>query len=345
MIELDGRMGEGGGQILRSSLTLSAVTGQAFRLHHLRANRKRPGLLHQHLTAVLAARDICAATTTGVELGARELTFTPGPLTAGIYHLDVGTAGSTTLVLQTVLPALGLAGGPSRVTVVGGTHNAMAPPFEFLYRVYGPAMARLGQTLDLRLERHGFYPRGGGRLVARCEPMVPSTPWVLTERGPLLAWQATALVADLPLSIANREVTRIRSALTLPGGTATAMELQHVRGPANVVLVELRFADTAEVVTVYGERGVPAERVAELAVEEALRFLAAEVPVGEHLADQLLVPLALGRGGRFLTLTPSRHFTTNIEVVQRFLPGVRIAVDEAGAGRVMVTVEAGDEKA
>ncbi|NJM53252.1 MAG: RNA 3'-phosphate cyclase, partial [Blastocatellia bacterium] len=192
MIHIDGSEGEGGGQILRSSLSLAICTQQSFRISNIRAKRAKPGLLRQHLTAVKAATEICRATVKGAEMGSRELSFRPGPLRAGSYTFAIGSAGSTSLVLQTVLPPLLTATGPSTVQVTGGTHNKASPPFEFLQRVFVPLLARIGAKVQIELRSHGFYPRGGGRIVAHIEPFQARNALHLHERGALLRGYAEA---------------------------------------------------------------------------------------------------------------------------------------------------------
>jgi RNA 3'-terminal phosphate cyclase (ATP) len=203
MLEIDGARGEGGGQILRSSLALSLVTGTPFRIVNIRAGRKRPGLMRQHLTAVQAAVEVGQARVRGAEVGSRDLTFEPKAIRAGDYHFSVGTAGSATLVLQTVFPALALAKGPSTVTVEGGTHNPMAPPFDFLARAFLPLIERMGPRCQAVLERPGFYPAGGGRFRVSVEPAPAFARLDLRERGEIRGRRATAVVALLARSIAD----------------------------------------------------------------------------------------------------------------------------------------------
>jgi RNA 3'-terminal phosphate cyclase len=205
MIVLDGSQGEGGGQILRSALALSLCTGAPFRIDNIRAGRPRPGLMRQHLTAVQAATQVGNAETTGAAVGSRSLTFRPGKLRAGDYTFSVGTAGSATLVLQTVLPALVTADGPSRLVIEGGTHNPASPPFDFLDRTFLPLLARMGPRVCAKLERPGFYPAGGGRISVSIEP-APLIPLVLERRGEIRACRARAIVANLPRLIAEREL-------------------------------------------------------------------------------------------------------------------------------------------
>lgn len=338
-IEIDGSRGEGGGQILRSALALSLVTGTPFRVVNVRAGRRRPGLMRQHLTAVLAAAQVGSARVTGAEIGSRELTFAPGPARAGDYRFSVGTAGSATLVLQTVFPALALARGRSTVTVEGGTHNPLAPPFDFLARAWLPLVARMGPRAVATLERPGFYPAGGGRLRVEVEPAPAFGRLELLERGALRGRRATAVVALLARTIAERELRALRARL---GWDEALGSIEHVRdavGPGNVVTVELESEHVTEVFTGFGEKGVSAERVGEAVAAEVRQYLAAEVPVGPHLADQLLLPMALGGGGTFRTVAPTSHTRTHAELLRTFL-GAEIAIVPDGERSFRVTVPA-----
>jgi RNA 3'-terminal phosphate cyclase (ATP) len=337
MLTLDGSQGEGGGQILRTALALSMVTSTPFRIERIRARRERPGLRRQHLTAVGAAAEVCKAEVEGAVLGSGELTFRPGAVVPGSYAFAIGTAGSTTLVLETVLPALLTAPGPSRLTLEGGTHNPLAPPFDFLEKTFLPLCCRMGPRIEARLERPGFYPAGGGRFTVAVEPAPRLEPLSLVVRGPILSRRARAVVANLPLSIALRELKVLARRLSLERAEMAAEETRGSHGPGNFVTLELVSAAVTEVVTGFGERGVRAETVAERVVEEASEYLAAEVPVGRHLADQLLLPLALAGGGVFQTLSPTLHTLTNLEVIRRFL-GVEIAVIQTSARGWSVTV-------
>src|SRR5215210_615466 len=209
MLELDGSQGEGGGQILRSSLALSMVTGTAVRIRNVRARRSKPGLMRQHLVAVQAAARIGGAQVTGAEIGSSMLTFIPGEVKPGEHVLSVGSAGSTTLVLQTVLPALLCAAEPSLLVLEGGTHNPLAPPFEFLDRAYLPLLNRMGPRVQAELERPGFYPAGGGRIVVSIEPAARLSGFELLERGEVRQRTATAIVSRLPRHIAERELQEV----------------------------------------------------------------------------------------------------------------------------------------
>lgn len=320
MITIDGSFGEGGGQILRSSLALSLATGKAFRIEKIRAGRKNPGLLRQHLTAVKAASEIGQAEVKGDAIGSTQLTFTPGTIKAGEYAFAVGTAGSATLVLQTVLPALLVGDGQTTtLTLEGGTHNPFAPPFDFLVKAFLPIVNRMGAGVTASIERHGFYPAGGGKFVVSINPTSQLRPLELTERGAVTHKAARAIVAHLPFDIAERELSLIGRKLDLPGEALHGETIKTSPGPGNAVTVELTSQHITEVFTGFGERGVSAEAVANAVVKEAREYIAADVVAGEYLADQLLLPFALAGGGSFTTLPLSKHSTTNMDVIQKFL--------------------------
>ncbi|HYI09790.1 MAG TPA: RNA 3'-terminal phosphate cyclase [Thermoanaerobaculia bacterium] len=319
MIEIDGSFGEGGGQILRTSLALSLITGEPFRITHIRAARKTPGLLRQHLTSVAAAAAVGEAQVDGAEPGSQELTFVPRTLRGGKYAFAIGTAGSTTLVLQTILVPLLIAPEPSIIELEGGTHNPAAPSFDFLTRSFLPLLGRMGAKVEATLERPGFYPAGGGRLVVSIEPARKLGALELVERGAIVGRRARAVVANLPYDIARREIAVVEQKTGWPPESLQAHTLTGSLGPGNVVTIELECEHVTEVVTGFGQRGVRAEDVAGRAVDELRRYLASNAAVGEHLADQLLLPMAAGAGGEFTTIKPSTHTTTNIETIRRFI--------------------------
>lgn len=342
MIRIDGSQGEGGGQIVRSSLALAAVTGQSVTLDRVRARRSKPGLMRQHLTAVQAAMQVCAAQVQGAELGSQQLVFRPGAVRGGEYAFRIGTAGSTTLVLQTILPALMTAEGSSTVALEGGTHNPLAPPYEFLARAYLPLLARLGPRVAATLHRPGFFPAGQGRITATIGPSAALGRLDLCERGALIGRRVRALVARLPRHVAKRECQTIAAATGWDESCFEIDEIADAPGPGNAVSIELQFEHVTEVFTGFGQRGVPAERVAQQTLDRVQHYVDAEVPVGEYLADQLLLPLGIGAhlgtgGGVFRTLPLSSHSRTHIQVLERFL-NVRIEVEETGRG-VLVRVE------
>jgi RNA 3'-terminal phosphate cyclase (ATP) len=337
MLTIDGSIGEGGGQVLRSSLALSLVTGTPFRIVNIRRRRSRPGLRRQHLTAVRAAAEVGAATVTEVQIGSQELTFAPRSTTGGDYTFSIGTAGSTTLVLQTLLPALMLAPEASTVILEGGTHNPQSPTFEFLERAYLPLVQRMGPRVRANLERPGFYPAGGGRMVVSIEPTSALRPFDLLVRGPVREHRVTARVAHLPRHIAEREVDTLLRKMRWDRSCFAIEELIDVDGPGNVIIAELIAEHVTEVFAGFGQKGVPAEAVARRLGNEVKEYLRANVPVGRHLGDQLVLLHAVAEGGAFRTLSPSTHLTTQLEVIRAFL-GVEVGLTEEHAGAWLVEV-------
>jgi RNA 3'-terminal phosphate cyclase (ATP) len=340
MLTIDGSQGEGGGQILRSALALSLVSGTPFRIERIRAGRARPGLMRQHLTALQAAAAVGEAEVDGAAIGAQAVVFRPKRVRAGAYRFAVGTAGSAALVLQTILLPLVVAGADSTLTLEGGTHNPHAPPFDFLAAAFLPLLRRMGAGVEARLERAGFYPAGGGRMRVDVAPRTGLRPLTLLERGALHQRRARAMLSRLPRQIGDRELAVVRARLGWADDELEVVVLgEDMAGPGNVLLLELQSEHVTEVFTGFGEVGVRAEAVAERAVAEARRYLAADVPVGPYLADQLLLPVALAGSGAYRTLPPTRHTTTNVEVIRRFLD-VRIDVVRASDTAAEITVRA-----
>ena len=331
LLILDGRQGEGGGQILRTALSLSMCLGRPLRIQHVRANRRPPGLRPQHRMAVLASAEICGAEVSGADLGSTDLFFRPGRARPGDYRFDLGTAGSTTLVAQTLLPALATAGASSNLALIGGTHNPLAPSFDFFQLAFLPILDRMGLHVDARLDRYGFYPAGGGRVRLSVTPVAQLAPIDLGDRGRVLERRAEAVVSRLPRHIAERELEVARRELGL-GTEAMGVREVAAQGPGNVLTLVLRSERITEVFVGIGQKGVPAEEVAARAVREADAYLRAGVPVGPHLTDQLLVPLALAGAGSFVTLEPTLHARTNLEVIRRFLD-LDTAVEPLGGER------------
>lgn len=328
MLVIDGSQGEGGGQILRTSLALAVIQGRSVKIEHIRAKRDKSGLRRQHLMAVRAAAAISGGKLTGDEIGSRELEFHPQAAQPGEYRFDIGSAGSTTLVLQTVLPPLMLAGAPSTIDLIGGTHNPFAPPVDFLQQAFLPLLNRMGGRVALTLERPGFYPAGGGRLHVEIGAAGRLEPVRLLDRGEIRRRRCLATVSNLPEHIGRRELATVAAALGWPEDCLELRRYESGYGPGNVLTLEIESEHVSEVFTGFGRRGVPAEKVAHEAAAEAKRYLDSGVPVGEHLADQLLLPLALAGGGQFVTLPPSLHLTTNIEIIRQFLD-VPIQVEQA----------------
>jgi RNA 3'-terminal phosphate cyclase (ATP) len=330
MLDIDGSFGEGGGQILRSSLTLALLTGQAFRLRNVRARRSRPGLQPQHLTAVRAAAEVGRAQTRGASVGSGTLDFEPATAQAGNYRFAIGTAGATTLVLHAVYLPLALQDGPSNLILEGGTHNDHAPCYDFLATTWQSYLARIGLPLTLHLDRPGFYPRGGGRFTANIPGGSKLRGLALTDRPPITrAIGFSAVSGGLPESIARRQADRAKERLEAAGLDADIGLETWRGGPGTVVGLTL---DEAPVPTLFfglGARGKRAEAVADEAVAQVLDYVATNAPVDEHSADQLILPLAFAAGAsEYRVGRVTKHLLTNVEVVRKFISR-RIDVDGA----------------
>ncbi len=340
-IEVDGTMGEGGGQVLRSALSLSMLTGRPFRLSRIRANRDRPGLRFQHLTAVQAAARVSGADVTGDRVGSQMIEFTPGPVRPGDYLFDIGTAGATSLVLQTLLLPLALAQGTSRITIRGGTHVPWSPCFHYLDMHWRPLLARIGIPFELALTMAGFYPQGGGELQAWIPGGARPTPLKLTERGPLHAVRGLSTFANLPREIAERQrnqtLRRLRVLLPHIEPELQVEQLPAVsRGTVLLLLAECQAGRAC--CFALGARGKRAERVADEAVDALAAFLRSNGAVDPWLADQLLLPLAMAEGSSLLrTSEVTLHLLTNAEVIRRFLL-VEIGVDGPQGGPATIHV-------
>ncbi|MBF0101840.1 MAG: RNA 3'-terminal phosphate cyclase [Desulfobacterales bacterium] len=337
MIIIDGSYGEGGGQILRTSLALSLVTGKPFCIKNIRAGRKKPGLMRQHLTAANAAAEIGQAEIRGNQMGSLELSFVPSKVLAGCYHFSIGTAGSCTLVLQTVLPALLLLNEPSSLVLEGGTHNMYAPPFDFLCHAFLPVLNQMGTDIQAILERPGFYPAGGGKMSVFIQPAKELKRIYLRDRGKLLSKKAYSIVSKLPISIAHRELKVVQEKLGWEQNALEATEIADAIGQGNILTIQLKYQCITEIFTGFGERGVSAEQVANKTVHRVKEYLSVNVPVGKYLADQLMIPMALSGGGEYLTLSPTLHTTTNAEVIKKFLD-IDITIDPAGENAFRVTL-------
>ncbi len=324
MIEIDGSFGEGGGQIVRSSLALSAVTQTPVRISNIRAGRSRPGLLRQHLTCLKAAAEITDAKVTGDALKSSVVTFDPGEIKSGDYQFAISSAGSTSLVAQTVLPALMSPTGDSTVSITGGTHNAWAPPFDFLGNTFLPQLEKMGPKVSADLLRYGFHPAGGGKIQLKIQPSEQLRGLNLVTRSDLTGKRVTAVVSQIGKSVAKRECETIRRKSGWDAEDFEIIEVPDSLGPGNVVMITLQSPEVTEVVTGYGKQGVRAEHIARGVLKEARAYIGASVPVGEYLADQLLLPMGLaaaqGQSSRFRTAALSLHTTTHISLLERFLP-------------------------
>lgn len=340
ILEVDGAMGEGGGQVLRSALSLSVATGRSIRIENIRAGRAKPGLMRQHLTSARAAARICGARIEGDAIGSQNLVFQPGSIQAGAYEFAVGSAGSCLLVLQTILPPLLLADGPSELVLEGGTHNPAAPPFELIERAWLPRLQQMGATIAARIERRGFMPAGGGRVVLEITPGPPRSFQALVSGEPVRR-TAEAVFANLAADIAQRELALVGERLGLAGEDKKMREVK-ADGAGNAVVITIKDTTGTEVIASFGSRGVSAERVADIAAKQAMEFLSCRAAIGKHLADQLLVPMALLDGGRFTTLKPGRHTITNADVIRLFRPdSVTLEADADDANLYTITVADG----
>lgn len=339
LLIIDGSRGEGGGQILRTSLALSLCLNKPFRIVNIRRKRARPGLMPQHLAAVQAAAEVGHAWMQGADIGSQELSFAPEGIEAGAYRFVIGTAGSTSLVLQTVLPALLQAEKSSQLELIGGTHNPLAPPFEFIQQTFLPLLNRIGPSLKIELARPGFYPAGGGIVHVAIDPADRLRPLNLLERGNRVAMRVCVLLSRLPDHIAQRELQVLARALDIPATQHTINRVSHAKGPGNTVTVSVISKSITEVFTGFGERGLPAETVAQRLADQVQRYLQAGVVVSEHLADQLLLPMALAGSGSMLTLPLSLHTQTNIEILQQFMQ-LDVKAQEQAPGRWIITLKA-----
>ena len=326
---IDGSRGEGGGQILRTSLALSCITGRPLRIENIRAARRNPGLAKQHLICVRAAREISSARCQGDSLGSKVLDFQPGPVRSGDYRFDIASAGSTSLVIQTVLPALFLAHKPSSVTVTGGTHNPWAPPFDFLSETFLPAISTGGFRGSCKLMKHGFYPAGGGKMTFSVEPRQEATQAIKLCR-PEKGFQIHARIytARLPAQIArHQEKLLLESALDI--ADVEHIEAKDSDGPGNCVMIRLRGVERTTAFTTFGQRGKPSEKVVAEVVCLTEDFLASAAAADRFLADQLLIYMAILKSGAFTTSELSKHLLTNIEVIKKFVP-VEFSTEKQG---------------
>jgi RNA 3'-terminal phosphate cyclase (ATP) len=344
VIEIDGSIGEGGGQVLRSALTLSLLTGQAFSMTRVRASRPRPGLFPQHLAAVQAAAQISAADVSGDRIGSRELGFAPGPVQPGRYHFDIGTAGATSLVLQTLLLPLALAKTTSSLSISGGTHVPWSPCFHYLDWHWRPLLARLGIAFRLELPMAGFYPQGGGELLAEIAGGARPLSLDLRERGGLRRLRGLSAVANLPMEIAERQrsqaLRRLGRRITEPD-VRIDIEPLPARSPGTLLLLLAEFEHSQACCFALGARGKRAERVADEAVDDLFAFLDGDGAVDRWMADQLLLPLALAaQASVFRTAQVSSHLLTNAAVIGAFLP-VRIVVEGAPGEAALVHIQPG----
>lgn len=338
MVELDGSLGEGGGQILRSALALSLVTGKPLTIRNIRARRRKPGLMPQHVKAVEAAASVGTARVEGAHLHSQFLTFQPAKICSGEFFFDVGTAGSVPLVLQTIFLPLSFASTPSSITLIGGTHIPWSPCFHYLDLHWLSYMRQIGFDAQLKLELAGFYPKGKGRIRADVRPVKKLSPLVITERGILKTIRGISAVANLEQSVAERQR---QQALKRLGSLCDDIEIDVVHMPSlfrnTMLLLVAKFEKSQACFYGLGAIGKRAERVADEAVDQLRKFLATDGAIDHYLADQLILPLSFVP--EVSELRPDRvtqHLITNAEVIKMFLP---VKVEISGTTELCGTVE------
>ncbi len=320
MIEVDGSIGEGGGQVLRTSLTMSVMVGDEFRIYNIRTGRKNPGLRPQHFKAVEAATTICNGIVSGAELGSQELVFKPGDLKPGNYSFAIGTAGSVSLVLQTIFVPLSHSTRSSRIKITGGTHVPWSPSYHYLDYQWLPYLRRLGYEADLNLLKAGFYPKGGGQISVEIKPATAFLPIENKERGKLIHIRGLSGVANLPRKIAERQRNQVIKRL----GNKYPLNDLHIGilpsyGKGTILLLLAEFEFSQACFFSLGAIGKPAEKVADEAIDELEDFIATNGVVDGYLADQILIPLVFAKGESiFKTSKITKHLQTNVEVIRHF---------------------------
>lgn len=332
MLEIDGSYGEGGGQILRTSLSLACTLQQPIRIVNIRKNRKRPGLMPQHLTCVNALKKICDANVQGNEKGSVQLRFDPGKALPGDYFFDIGTAGSTSLLLQAILLPLLFAEGNCRITLRGGTHVPYSPTYHYMQDVFIPMIRTLGVDVTVEIERSGFYPKGGGQIVCRTAPARRIRGMVLTKRGEVKGVSGISAVAGLPLSIAERQKKACLQMLTADGinGDIETVSLSAL-GRGTFIFIKADGDVCQAGFQSIGERGRRAEEVGSEAARGFLDYFRTSACLDRHLADQIVMYLAMAQGrSLFTTSHITEHLLTNLRVIGRFLKNTYTISGEPG---------------
>ncbi len=334
---IDGSLGEGGGQILRSSLTLSMCTGTPVRIENIRAGRRKTGLLRQHLACVRASQRISNAKVIGDELGSTVVEFYPQEIQADSYDFAIGSAGSTSLLFQTVLPALLMAETESKATFSGGTHNDLAPSFDFIKHCFIPALKSINIRVTADIEAYGFMPHGGGKWTATIQPINGMGMLDMSSIGKIQKREAIVTQSGVSRSVAERELARIKKKLQWADDELYINQVESI-SPGNIVSLRVSDGNICEVIDIVGSKKLSAERVAGRAVMNMKRYLNSGAAIGEYLCDQLLLPLALGNGGRFTTIEPSLHSKTNIDVIKQFID-CSIEINEIDEDLFEVTIK------
>lgn len=335
MLNINGE--DGGGQILRSALTLSMITGQGFRMVNIRGRRSKPGLMRQHLTCVKAAVEISGGAVSGAEMHSRELVFKPGRVTAGEYVFRIGSAGSTTLLFQTVLGALFFADGVSSVEIHGGTHNPMAPSADFIERAFLPQLRSMGAVVSLECVRYGFAPAGGGCIRAEIHPLDRLEGISILERGELVSQEVECVIGNVRDAVAEKEVEMVKGSLGWPEESFSIVKCDDVDGSGNALFIEEVYENMVIHITGLGAMNKSAGRVAGEAVKGYETFIQSKWTVCPRLADQLLLPMALAGSGELTCQSVTNHIRTNMKLIEQFLDQ-RFELDERESGRVVISV-------
>jgi RNA 3'-terminal phosphate cyclase (ATP) len=338
LIHIDGSYGEGGGQIIRTAVALSAVTGTEVTISNIRTNRPEPGLKAQHLTAIRTAGDMTCARISGLKPGSTEITFSPGDISGGQFNIDIGTAGSITLLLQCLVPVASAGKETVSLDITGGTDVAWSPPVDYLTHVLLPVLAAMGLKCGIELHRRGYYPRGGGRVTAVIHPSTLRAVDLekemdkgkgsdnKKEKEPAVA--GISHCSNLPPHVAQRQADAAASALERAGyGSSIETSLASFPSTGSGITLWCGHAGGSAL----GRRGLPAEKVGKAAAREIITELDSKAAVDVHLADQLIPYLGLAGGGSFTVREVSGHTRTNIWVVEQFL-GVEFGVMELDDG-------------
>ncbi len=341
MIRIDGSYGEGGGQIIRTAVALSAVTGSEVTISNIRSNRPKPGLKAQHMSAIRTAADMTCARISGLKSGSTELTFSPGDISGGHYNIDIGTAGSITLLLQCLIPVASAAQESVSLDITGGTDVAWSPPIDYMAHVLLPVLASMGLKCNIRLQRRGYYPRGGGRVTAIIHPSAlraveldkeketdtKKEDEMEKERGkekePCTV-SGISHSSNLPPHVMQRQADAATAALE-KAGYSSSIDTWAANSTSTGSGITLWCGYTGG--SALGKRGLPAEKVGRMAAREIIAELGSWAAVDVHLADQLIPYMGLAGGGSFTVREVSGHTRTNIWVVEQFL-GVEFRIEE-----------------
>lgn len=342
-IVIDGSEGEGGGQVLRTALTFSLLTGKSFRMIHIRARRKNPGLAPQHLKSIEAAANISRSHVEGASIGAREIFFQPDTVTRGNYFFDIRTAGSTSLVFQTICFPLSWKAPGSTLTIRGGTHVSHSPSFHYLERQWLPWMKRLGYEFQLDLRRAGYYPKGGGEIFASCGVHHHAPELKATQRGALTDLHILSTYSNIPQEVAERQIQQASAELSNRGFTFDVhKEELSAFGSGSQLMVNANYEEGSCSYFALGERGVSAEKTGEEPAQKFLNFHVGQGSIDQYLADQMLIPAVLNRYPiTYTTNEITQHLLTNRGVILKFVPvNIRVHGELGHAGKIQVEQKA-----